>query len=75
MAAKTTDFFGSDARLHVKELDGNSMVKLLNELVELFGISLMTTNEGWFNTPRIRPFSPALPLTGNIILTFNNKLL
>lgn len=46
MAAKTTDFFGSDARLHVKELDGNSMVKLLNELVELFGISLMTTNEG-----------------------------
>lgn len=64
MAAKTTEFFGSDARLKIKGISGvNLSVKLSKELAELFGISLMEINDGGFNAPIIKALSPGIPST------------
>lgn len=66
MAAKTTDFFGSDARLKIKGISGvNLSVKLSNELAKLFGISVMDINDGGFNAPIIKALSPGIPWTTN----------
>lgn len=57
MAANTTEFFGSDARLKIKGISGvNLSVKLSKELAELFGISLMEMKDGGFNAPIIKAF-------------------
>lgn len=66
MAAKTTEFFGSDAKLKIKGISGvNLSVKLSKELAELFGISLMEMKDGGFNAPIIKAFSPGIPWTTN----------
>lgn len=66
MAAKTTEFFGSDARLKIKGISGvNLSVKLSKELAELFGISLMEMKDGGFNAPIIKALSPGIPWTTN----------
>lgn len=66
MAAKTTEFFGSDARLKIKGISGvNLSVKLSKELAELFGISLMEMKDGGFNAPIIKALSPGFPWTTN----------
>lgn len=63
MAANTTDFLGSDARLQINDESGiNSAVKLFNEL-DLFGIPLKATIEVGFIDPMIRPFSPGIART------------
>lgn len=66
MAAKTTEFFGSDAKLKIKGISGvNLSVKLSKELAELFGISLMEMKDGGFNAPIIKALSPGIPWTTN----------
>lgn len=66
MAAKTAEFFGSDARLKIKGISGvNVSVKLSKELAELFGISLMKMKDGGFNAPIIKALSPGIPWTTN----------
>lgn len=66
MAAKTTEFFGSDAKLKIKGISGvNLSVKLSKELAELFGISLMEMKDGGFNAPIIKALSPGFPWTTN----------
>lgn len=63
MAANTTDFLGSDARLQIIDASGiTSTVKLFNEL-DLFGIPLKAIIEGGFIAPIIRPFSPGIART------------
>lgn len=63
MAANTTDFLGSDAKLQTIDASGiNSVVNLFNEL-DLFGIPLKATIEFGFIDPMIRPFSPGIART------------
>lgn len=61
MAAKTTDSFGSAARLVICEHGGSILkVTFLKGLTLFFGIPLIVVYEAGFHIPRTRPLSPGL---------------
>lgn len=61
-AAKTTAFFGSDARLVISASDGHTNKSTtLKELVESSGISDIDVIDAGLNFPTISPCSPTTP--------------